>query len=181
MGRPKLMLPWGNTSVIGRVLQVLQAGGVDDILVVTGGSRQEVEKVIAGFPVRTRYNPDYAESEMVKSLQLGISALGDEIGAALVVLGDQPQVQPEVIGGLLEAFREHGDALIVPSYQMQRGHPWLLGRTLWREVLSLPPSDTLRDFIERHAQDIHYLTVDTASVLQDLDTPEDYQQYRPEH
>ena len=35
MGRPKLILPWGDTTVIARVVDALQQGGVDEILVVT--------------------------------------------------------------------------------------------------------------------------------------------------
>ncbi|MGD2156679.1 MAG: nucleotidyltransferase family protein [Anaerolineales bacterium] len=179
MGRPKMTLSWGNTTVIGRVLQALESGGVDNVLIVTGAARVEVEKAVSGFGVRTVFNPFYAEAEMIKTLQVGISALNDEYEAALVVLGDQPQLRPKVVRGILDTYQESQAALIVPSFEMQRGHPWLLGRTYWPEILSLPSSETLRDFLNRHAAEIHYLIVNSKSVLQDLDTPEDYQHYRP--
>jgi CTP:molybdopterin cytidylyltransferase MocA len=62
---------------------------------------------------------------------------------------------------------------------MHRGHPWLIGRELWQEIMTLKPSQTMRDFLEQKAAEIHYLPVDMACVVQDIDTPEQYEQYRP--
>ncbi len=39
MGRPKLILPWGDTTVLGQVVATFAAAGIEDILVVTGGAR----------------------------------------------------------------------------------------------------------------------------------------------
>jgi molybdenum cofactor cytidylyltransferase len=69
--------------------------------------------------------------------------------------------------------------LIVPSYQKHRGHPWLIDCSLWGEVLALKPPENLRDFLRAKTEQIHYLEVDSPSILQDLDTPEDYQRFRP--
>jgi molybdenum cofactor cytidylyltransferase len=64
--------------------------------------------------------------------------------------------------------------VIIPSYQHRRGHPILLPRWTWQEVLELPHGETLRTVINRHAAAIHYLAVDTPTVLADVDTPEQY-------
>jgi len=42
MGRPKMILPWGDTTVIRQVVSVLLTAKVDDIVVVTGGARDDV-------------------------------------------------------------------------------------------------------------------------------------------
>jgi molybdenum cofactor cytidylyltransferase len=65
----------------------------------------------------------------------------------------------------------------VPSYQLHRGHPWLVSRALWPAVFALHSPETLRDFLKQHAAQITYLPVESASILQDLDTPEDYDHY----
>jgi molybdenum cofactor cytidylyltransferase len=62
---------------------------------------------------------------------------------------------------------------------MRRGHPWLVARSLWHEILTLRPSESPRDFLTRHANEIHYVNVHTPTVLADLDTPEDYENSRP--
>lgn len=179
MGRPKMTLPWGETTVIGQVVQVLDQAGVDEIVVVTGGSRQQVEAALSGLPVHVSFNSRFAEDEMLFSLKTGLSGLGAEIEAALVVLGDQPQVQPQVVRKILETYQQTAASLIIPSYQMHRGHPWLLARSLWHSILDLQSDRTMRDFINQHAEQISYLTVETPSVLRDLDTPEDYQREHP--
>jgi molybdenum cofactor cytidylyltransferase len=68
--------------------------------------------------------------------------------------------------------------LIIPSFQNRRGHPWLAGRNLWPEILALPPSTSSRQFLDAHAGQIEYITADE-SILQDLDTPEDYHRQKP--
>jgi molybdenum cofactor cytidylyltransferase len=99
--------------------------------------------------------------------------------ATLIGLGDQPQIQKESIRLICEGYRKNRSELIVPSFQMRRGHPWLVARPLWKEILELTPPQTLRDFLNRHADQIQYMNVDTPTILADLDSPEDYKNSRP--
>lgn len=179
MEQPKMVLPWGETTVIGQVIFTLRRAGLDEILVVTGGARPEVESAVQGMAVRTLFNRCFAEGEMTLSLQLGLSSLNESVEAALVVLGDQPQIEGGVARAVITAFQKQRAPLIVPSYQMRRGHPWLAARPLWPEILALQPPVTLRDFLNAHNGQIYYLPVETESILQDLDTPEEYRRRRP--
>lgn len=180
MGRPKLTLPWGDSTVIGRVVGVLAAGGVSEIIVVTGGAQGEVERALADLPVKTAFNPAFAEDDMLRSLQIGLAALSETSQAVLIALGDQPQIEIPVVQKLIAAWEENRSPLLVPSYRMRRGHPWLVGRSLWRDLQAMQPPQTLRDFLNSHASQIEYLTVESPSVLADLDTPEDYTRSRPQ-
>jgi molybdenum cofactor cytidylyltransferase len=179
MGVPKMALPWGDTTVIGQVVRVLSNAGLDEIIVVTGGAQDEVRQALQGLPVVEVYNPDHQKGEMLSSLQSGLSNLGNHLEAALVVLGDQPQIQERVVKALIKVYTSDRSPLVVPSYQMRRGHPWLLGRSLWPVVLELKRPDTLRDFLNEHQTSIQYVTIDTPTILQDLDSPADYHKYRP--
>jgi len=69
MGEPKMSLPWGNTTVIARVCEVLLASGVEEIWVVTGGGREQVEAALQHLPVYTVYNLEFADHNMIHSLQ----------------------------------------------------------------------------------------------------------------
>jgi len=62
---------------------------------------------------------------------------------------------------------------------MRRGHPWLIAREFWGEVLQLRAPESMRDFLNFHKNDIVYVEHDSPSILQDLDTPEDYLKYKP--
>lgn len=179
MGRPKMTLPWGDSTVIGQVVSTLSNAGLDEILVVTGGAHQEVEGALQGAPCRLVFNPEYAAGEMTRSLQAGLEAADKASIAALVVLGDQPQIELSIVRSILAEFLESQAELVVPSFQMRRGHPWVITRSLWPEVLAIRPPNTLRDFLSARNALIHYYPVASASVLMDLDTPEDYQKYHP--
>ena len=179
MGRPKMVLPWGETTVIGKVVRLLAEAGAAPLVVVTGGARQEVEEALVGLPASPVFNPRFAEGEMASSLQVGLSALPEECQAALVVLGDQPQIELATVQGVMQRFRRTQSLLVVPSYHMHRGHPWLIARALWPAVLALKPGETMRDLLNAFAEQIDYLPVETATILHDLDTQEDYQRHRP--
>ncbi len=179
MGRPKMTLPWGRTTVIGQVVSSLSAVDLEEIVVVTGGARDEVEAAVSQLPARVVFNPRFAEGEMLLSLQVGLSALAAECEAALVALGDQPQMERRIIQEILAVYGETHPRFVVPSYQMRRGHPWIVARPVWESIQALQPPATLRDILELHKGQTHYWVVDSPSVLQDLDTPDDYQRFHP--
>lgn len=181
MGRPKMDLPWRDTTVIGQVVTTLASSGVDEIIVVTGGASKNVEAALkllpSELPVRTEFNPYYEDGAMMSSVERGLHAINDRHLAALLALGDQPQVETAVIRAIIAEFEATSAQLIVPSYNKHRGHPWLVGRSFWPALLNLNETKTMRDFLNKNADQIHYLLVDTPSILQDLDTPADYYHY----
>lgn len=179
MGQPKMTLPWKNTTVIGKVIETIQHAGIEDILVITGGARREVEKIITSHKLQSVHNENFEHEEMLASIQLGLQAQKTDSQAALICLGDQPQVEERCARVVVEAFRNNKSGLVVPSYQMRRGHPWLIARELWDEVLKMRAPESMRDFLNKHDSDIFYVEYNSPSILQDLDTPQDYLKYKP--
>jgi molybdenum cofactor cytidylyltransferase len=179
MGQPKMLLPWGSLTVIEHVVTTFMRAGVEDIVVVTGGRREEVERVLEGYPVRTLYNRNYAAGEMLSSIQCGLADMPERTRATLIGLGDQPQVQERSVRLICEFYEQSRSRLVVPSYGRKRGHPWLVARPLWEELLALRPPETPRDFLNKYAAEIRYIDSDSPTVLADLDTPEDYRKYQP--
>jgi molybdenum cofactor cytidylyltransferase len=179
MGQPKMLMPWGQTTVIGKVVTTLTEAGLGNIIVVTGGSHMDVDNALKKFKVEITYNKDYTNGEMLTSVQVGLTALDKSAHAALIALGDQPQIELQVVHAILNRYRNSRKQIIVPSYRMHRGHPWIIDQALWQEILTLNPPQTLRDFLGKHSNIIDYVDVDTPSVIQDLDTQSDYSQYKP--
>jgi molybdenum cofactor cytidylyltransferase len=182
MGQPKLLLPWGTTTVIGQILSTLAEAGMQEVIVVTGAVRQRIEQQVvklAGIlPVRAIYNPGFEDGGMLSSIQTGLAALGTQTSAALIALGDQPQIRKETIQSICTAFIQNQSPLVIPSYQHQRGHPWLVAPSLWPEMLALSSSTTARQFLNTHAGLVEFVAADE-SILKDLDTPEEYTRQRP--
>ena len=179
MGQPKMLLPWGKGTVLTHVISVFQNAGVTDIIVVTGGAREQIEDLVSGLNIRTVHNEEYAKSEMLSSTKCGLRALTSQTQAVLIGLGDQPQVQEGSVRMVCETFQESMSNLVVPSYRMRRGHPWLVARPLWDELLKIDSPQSPRDFLNAHAKEIKYVDIDNPSILQDLDTPEDYLKFKP--
>jgi molybdenum cofactor cytidylyltransferase len=179
MGKPKINLSWGDTTILGFILHVLDQAGVDEIIVVIGDIQPQALPEGLAASMRITHNPEASKTEMLTSLQVGIRCLSPESDAFLVVLGDQPQIQRGVIQELISTFHGTGSEIIVPSYKMRRGHPWLASRRIWKDILALEESQTLRSFLADHNSKIFYLNVQTDSILKDIDTPEDYRNQKP--
>ena len=173
MGQQKMLMPWGNTSVLGKVIETLQAAEVEDITLVTNST---TALQITNYKLPITLNDG---GEMLESIQLGLRAQKPTAQAALICLGDQPQVEERSVRLVCEMFLAKKSSIIVPSYQMRRGHPWLIGRELWADVLQMRAPDSMREFLNKHGNDIFYVDYDSPSILQDLDTPEDYLKYKP--
>ena len=179
MGEPKMLLPWGNGSVISHVISVFAKAGVEDILVVTGAEHERVEEIIKAhqskYPVRYVFNSEYSFGGMLSSIQQGLRDLAEKgARAAMIGLGDQPQVDERSVQMIRDSFESEGHSLIVPSFEKRRGHPWLVDIEYWGEILQLRAPQTARDFLDKYSEKIHYVEARSASVLADMDTRDDY-------
>jgi molybdenum cofactor cytidylyltransferase len=173
MGSQKMLMPWGDTTVLGKVIQTLQNAGMDDVVIVTNAS---IAHSISNLQLPITINNN---GEMLTSIQAGLQTLKPSAEAALICLGDQPQVEEGSVRNVCEAFLKNKSNLVVPSYQMRRGHPWIAARALWDDILALRAGQSMREFMNARANEIEYVNVDTPTILQDVDTPEDYLKYKP--
>lgn len=174
MGKFKLTLPWAGSTVIASIVATLRAAPLREIVVVTGYRAADVGHALAGTAARCVHNPDYEAGGMLSSIVAGLRALGNTDRAALLCLGDQPQMQPDTIRAVLSGGDRTGwQKIVLPSYRMRTGHPILLPVALWPQIMNT--TETLRTVLRSNADMVHYVTVDTPSILDDLDTPDDYQ------
>lgn len=175
MGSAKLTLPWRDgRTVVEAVVAALRDGGVGRIRVVVGGDRQAVEQALAGSNVEFVENPRFADDEMLGSIQVGLRAMGDEPTAALLTPGDLPAIQPATVRALIDAWGASGDAICVPVCEGRRGHPVLLPRRAWPEVLALASGESLRSYLRLHAAELRPVEVPDPGIHADIDSPADY-------
>jgi molybdenum cofactor cytidylyltransferase len=179
MGSVKQLLPWGESTVLGTTLGNLKSSGVHDILLVTGFEAEEVESIGNEQEMSTIYNPDYSDGEMLSSLKVAIRSLPDNREAILVVLADQPMVDSGTIDQILIAFWQRRGELIAPTYKNKRGNPVLIGRRYFPDLLRLPHGAAPRDLLSEKADALQLIPVNTPTILYDLDSPQDYERWRP--
>lgn len=179
MGQHKVLLPWADgRTILEHILTQLIQSKVDHLTVVTGNQSAEVTALAQPFSVQTVFNPAYRTGEMLSSLKAGLSALPRHISAALIVLGDQPRIQPRVVHQVLTAYADGRGEIVAPQYHGQRGHPILIDRRYWAEILDLPDGGAPRDVIRAHPEALALIDVETDSVIGDVDTPDDYRDQR---
>ncbi len=175
MGSPKLLLPWRGRTVVEAVVTSLRQGGVDRIVVVLGGDREAVERALADVQVEFVLNPAFAQGAMLSSIQAGLGAIGDEVQAALLMPGDLPSIQPATVRDLLAAGERATDRICVPVYGERRGHPVLIPRIYWKDLLALGEGESLRSFLRAHERQVLGVAVPDPGIRADIDTPADYQ------
>lgn len=173
MGRQKLLLPFAASTVIGHVVAELQRSAVRDVHVVIGHDAAEVCAALEGSGAVCVENPDY-ETGMLSSVRAGLRSAPAAWTAALIALGDQPLLRSHTVDALLEIHRESRDQIVVPTYEGRRGHPLVLPRRYWDDVLTLFDDVGLRGVLHAHAAAVREVALDTATLLTDMDYPEDY-------
>ena len=177
MGEPKLLLPFGESTIIETVVQNLMESTLDGILVVLGHRWQGILDKLKNYAVETTVNPHYQRG-MLSSVQWGFRELPRDTQAALVVLGDQPGISARTIDLLIRAFRTGNKSIVFPTYEDSGGHPLLVDMKHRRDIQSLDPAVGLRNLLERHPEDVMRVAIETGSDLQDIDNPEDYRKAR---
>ncbi len=184
MGRPKMTLPWGGSTVLARVLETLaiaMGGRPASAIVVTGGDGEAVGAEVARLEAARRLgaacvaNPDYRNGEMMDSLAAGLRSLPPGTGRALIALGDQPQLSAAAAAAVIEAAERSDAPIVAPVHGGRRGHPWAVSAGLWPELAA---AHTARAFLGSREGLIEECPAD-ATVLKDLDSPEDYERERP--
>ena len=102
MGRPKLVMPFGDNTIIENVIGNIPENMVDGKVIVLGAWMAEILEVIAGLPVRYCINYEYKKG-MLSSVRCGIRALPENAEAVLIYPGDQPGIPSEVSELLIRA------------------------------------------------------------------------------
>jgi molybdenum cofactor cytidylyltransferase len=173
MGRPKALLPWGETTLIAYQVRELLAAGVDDVVVVLGHAADEVRPQ-APSQARVVVNEAYRQGR-ASSLRAGAAALPDDADPIVVLNVDQPRPS-QVLRALLAAHREGGSPITVPVAQGRRGHPPVLAGSLLPELRAASEeAQGLRGVIASHQEAVREVPFDSPLVLLDMNTPAEYQ------
>lgn len=173
MEAAKLALPYGESTLLGSVVEAALASHVDQTVVVTGFHAAVIEPLLPHAVLVVR-NPSPQRGNL-SSLQTGVQAVGEAEGIVLL-LGDQPEVPAEAIDRLVDRFERDRPWAIVSEYSGIVSHPFLLSarcvastgelsgpRPLWRHLVTAPPLP-----VARVAQE--------GAVPLDVDTGDDYRE-----
>jgi molybdenum cofactor cytidylyltransferase len=176
-GGAKLLAEWRGRPLLWYVLDAVAAGRASGLLadarVVVAAEDEALSELARSARVPCVVNAD-PDQGLSTSLRCGLASLPADVGAALVLLGDQPMIRLDVVAQLLAAWRAGAGPILRPRYAgapATPGHPVLLGRTVWSLVDRLEGD---AGFGVLFASGVAGVTiVDVPGVNPDVDTPAD--------
>ena len=115
-------------ELLPAVLAALRDTSVDEVVVVAGAHPLAVD-------ARVVQCPDWARGPGA-SLRCGLAALGGNVGRAVIVLADGPELDPRAV----DRLAAHPAPFAAASYDGSRDHPVALARSAFADI----PAEGLR-------------------------------------
>jgi CTP:molybdopterin cytidylyltransferase MocA len=179
MGRTKAALPDASgRPFVARLVRTFHAAGINEIVVVTGASHDDVVAALEGdrTPLMPRLarNPDPTRGQ-VSSLWIGLDAvLRPEIDAVLMTPVDVPMVTPATVRAVVAAWEGSRPPIVRPAIGDRHGHPVLFDRVVFGELRCAPLDAGAKAVVHAHAHELVNVQVSDEGALTDIDTPGDY-------
>jgi molybdenum cofactor cytidylyltransferase len=181
MGEPKLLLPWGECTMIERVLSQWRASRVARVVVVVHPADDRLAELCraAGAAV---FQPEIPPPDMKASVRHALAWIAERESPAaqdawLLAPADMPLVTSSVIDAVIAAHDPHSPSSVVPVAGGRRGHPVLFPWSLAGEVARLAPEEGVSAIVKRHGvKEVSW--ANTREILTDIDTPEEYRDSR---
>lgn len=177
MGTPKMLLPAPEGSLLKQTVSRVMAAGPLHATVIAAEGGAVRQEHLAGWPV------DWVETDRARlglgaSLAAGVASVADSRSplGIMVLLGDQPRIDPEVIRSAAELFLESGAPIVQARYTDHPSHPVLFGADLFPELQVLSGDEGARGLLQKYKSRIRYAEAGYPSP-DDIDTPDDYQKY----
>ena len=170
LGRPKQLLRYGTSTLLGHALDTARACGFDQTLCVVGGNASDVRAEVDFAAVEVVENRHFGEgcSSSIAAALEAVDARGDLL---VLMLADQPGVTADTVAALL-AGRGHAP-LAVCAYDDGRGHPLAFARSMFEALSNLHGDKGVWKLLDRFADQAADVAV-AGPIPRDVDTWEDY-------
>jgi len=171
LGRPKQLLPYGETTLLGHVLDTARGCRFDQLIVALGGAADGVREQVDLSGAEVVVNESFGTG-CSSSIAAALAAVDPRSELLVLMLGDMPGVTPASVDALLAG---RGDAtLAVCKYEDGRGHPFVFARRIFEELANLHGDKGVWRLLDERADDVVEITI-AGPVPLDVDTPEDYE------
>ncbi len=176
MGAPKAAVRLGDETLLARVVDALVAAACAPILVVAGVHEAAVRAALPARSAALVVVNDEPERGQLSSLQTAlrhVERIAPAAPGAVVALVDHPIVASRTVIQLMRAAEAGSRPIVVPTHDGRRGHPIVLMRAVWDEVLATPAGESARAVVGRDRGRVREVAVADPGVLIDVDTPAD--------
>jgi molybdenum cofactor cytidylyltransferase len=171
-GKPKQILTWRGKTFIQQVVSTALVAGLSPLILVTGANHDQIIKLVGEEVKQVIHNPEW-ESGQSTSVRAGLSALDPNVGGAVFLLADQPQIPATLIRALVDLHASTLAPIVAPMVNDQRANPVLFDRATFPDFVDLRGDQGGRALFARNP--VLWLEWLDESILLDVDSPEDYQ------
>lgn len=175
MGREKILLPFGRSTMLGTVLTKLARARVPRVAVILRPDRSDARRIAREAGAEVLINP-HPDDEMLVSIRLGVELLLATADALFVWPADHPAVAPDTLRLLVGGASRQ--IALLPVHGGRRGHPALVGADLLAGIGDIPPNQGLRWLWRERADSVRELDVADPGVIENLDDPAAYERAR---
>jgi molybdenum cofactor cytidylyltransferase len=180
MGEPKQLLEIGGRPLLELAVAAACASRLDEVVVVLGARADEITAAVDLGRARVVVNPDYQQG-LSTSLRAGIASLGAEVSRAVVMLGDQPDVNAAMLDRLLDLQEASALPAAALSFEGLLHPPMVLAREMWSGLDALRGDVGLRAVVRAHPELVAALPAERPGGHPvDIDTPEDFEKLEAE-
>ena len=127
LGTPKQLLPFKESTVLEETIKNLTASSLDELIVVSGYQAEEIAGKIKDRQIKVAVNPDF-QTGIGSSIRSGLAKVSEKSDAVMIVLGDQPLIDKDIINPLVREFTMTERGILVPYYRGVKGHPVIFDR-----------------------------------------------------
>jgi molybdenum cofactor cytidylyltransferase len=169
MGKPKLLLPFGDSTIVEQAINSLLNSKINELIIVVGYRAEELVGKIAKKPVKIVLNRQYQQG-ISTSIIAGLKTVDKDTRGIMIALGDQPLVDSRTIDRLIEEFQKHDRGIIIPVCQGRRGHPVIFPIKYEEELLQLEGDVGGKQIVKDHPDEVLEVAVNCEGILIDIDT-----------
>jgi molybdenum cofactor cytidylyltransferase len=170
LGRPKQLLPFAGTTLLGHVVGVARSCGFDQLVVAIGAAAEDVRGAVDLDGADVVVNDAYG-SGCSSSIAAALAVIDPRCELLVLMLGDQPGVTASTVATLVGG---RGNApLAVCRYQDGLGHPIAFDRSCFVDLADLHGDRGVWRMLDRRAADAVEVPV-AGRIPADVDTDEDY-------
>jgi molybdenum cofactor cytidylyltransferase len=177
----KLLLPFGEATLIERVVGVVEASEAREVVVVVGHEAAQVREALREHAVVFAENTRYREG-MTTSIHAGVRAAAPEASGFMICLSDLPLIEQAELNRLLAAFeaarQEDAGRIVVPVFGGQRGNPVIFPAFYRADILGHGGLMGCKGIVQQNPERVVEVAMPTDHVLRDADTPEAYARLR---
>lgn len=172
LGQPKQLLAFRESTLLDATLDMARECRFDQLIVALGAAAGEVRATVDLSGCVAVDNVHFTQG-CSSSIVAALASVDDRADGLLLLLGDQPAVDPTAVRALCSAGAS-GAPLAVCRYDDGRGHPFWFARSMFRDLETLHGDKAVWRLLESDEWPVHEICVDGAIPL-DVDTWDDYQ------